>query len=123
MATSPYTSIANTSAAMRTTQSNGQNGQNAVRQRGTPTTISVILNCLTCGMIAKDYRQPQSPPVPEGPVWHRPTADIFDPDVFTVMDLNMTMDEWQRLRFERNIRRETGTDRPPLPRILVTPPA
>lgn len=108
---------------MRTTQSNGQNGQNAARQRGTPTTISVILNCLTCGMIAKDYRQPQSPPAPEGPVWHRPTADIFDLDVFTVMDLNMTLDEWQRLRFERNIRRETGTDRPPLPRILVTPPA
>ncbi|TLD03888.1 hypothetical protein PgNI_11339 [Pyricularia grisea] len=105
----------------------GQNGQYAPRQHGTPTTISVILNCLTCGIIPKDYKLPPPPPTPRGPARPSPPADHLRPGPRRVIYPSLPQDEKrqqkQQQQAQRSLRQQAGANnRPPIPTIFVTPP-
>ncbi|TLD24186.1 hypothetical protein PspLS_06983 [Pyricularia sp. CBS 133598] len=98
---------------MHTTMKDGQNGQYAARQQGTPTTISVILNCLTCGMIPKDYKEPP----PAGP-----TKMTFNKIQEQRYLQNVLEYEENERRIQEAPRFDPQANRSPIPTILITPP-
>ncbi|TLS27656.1 hypothetical protein PpBr36_04811 [Pyricularia pennisetigena] len=109
---------------MYTSTRDGQNGQHAPSHFGKPTTISVILNSLTCGIIPKDYKLPPPPPVPKGPARPSPPPEHLRPGPRRTIYPDLPLREKEQHQIPKRMRQQPQTShrRPPIPTIFLTPP-